>query len=69
MTLPMLSEKGIVAADNTLWYGKAADPDTDDPDAVAIRAFNEYVRTRNDLTATILAMRDGVTLIKPFSGQ
>lgn len=68
-TLPMLSEKGIVIADNTLWYGKVTDPDTDDPDAAAIRAFNEYVRNRNDLAATLLPMRDGVTLIRPVFVQ
>ncbi|TFH43295.1 MAG: methyltransferase domain-containing protein [Chrysiogenales bacterium] len=66
LTLPMLSDSGVVIADNTLWYGKVIDPDTNDPDALAIRAFNEYVSDRKDLEAVIVPMRDGMTLIRPL---
>ena len=64
MVLPMLSEQGIIIADNSLWYGRVIDPGTDDPDALAMRAFNAHVRDREDLEAVLLPLRDGVTLIR-----
>lgn len=64
LTLPMLSRRGIVIADNSLWYGRVVDPGTTDPDAIAMRAFNEHVREREDLEALLLPVRDGITLIR-----
>jgi len=63
-TLPMLSDRGIIVADNTLWYGKVLQENTEDIDAKAIRAFNEYVFKRKDLLVTLLPLRDGVSIIK-----
>lgn len=63
--MPMLSEKGFIIADNTLWYGKVIDPQSDDPDAEAIQAFNACVRERSDAKQTIISMRDGLSLIVP----
>ena len=40
--LPRLSERGLIAADNTLWSGRVLDPRT--TSTTAIRAFNEHVR-------------------------
>lgn len=64
MTLPLLSERGIIAADNTLWYGTVIDPGTEDFEGRAIQEFNEYVQAREDLIATIIPMRDGLSIIK-----
>ncbi|MBN2080512.1 MAG: class I SAM-dependent methyltransferase [Spirochaetes bacterium] len=64
MVLPMLSEQGIIIADNSLWYGRVVDADTADPDALAMRAFNEYIRQRDDLESILLPVRDGITLIR-----
>jgi caffeoyl-CoA O-methyltransferase len=63
--LPRLSERGLIAADNTLWSGRVLD-DSDDSEATrAIRAFNDHVRNDPRVTCVMLSVRDGVTLIRP----
>jgi caffeoyl-CoA O-methyltransferase len=62
--LPRLAERGLIAADNTLWSGRVLD-DADDSDATrAIRAFNEHVRVDPRVVSVLLTIRDGVTLIR-----
>ncbi len=34
---------GLIAVDNTLWYGKVADPEVDDKQTAALRVFNARV--------------------------
>ncbi|HEX3254365.1 MAG TPA: class I SAM-dependent methyltransferase [Gaiellaceae bacterium] len=63
--LPRLSERGLIAADNTLWSGRVLD-DSDDSDGTqAIRAFNEHVIADGRVVSVMLSVRDGVTLIRP----
>ncbi len=65
--LPRLSERGVIVADNTLWSGRVLDPGgpgADDADTVALAAFNERVATDPSLTAVMLTVRDGITLIR-----
>jgi caffeoyl-CoA O-methyltransferase len=62
--LPRLAERGLIAADNTLWSGRVLD-DADDSEATrAIRAFNEHVRGDPRVVSVLLTIRDGVTLIR-----
>ena len=62
--LPLLSERGVIAVDNVLWYGRVLDP-ADDSDATeAIRAFNDRVAADDRVVAVMLTIRDGVTLIR-----
>ena len=61
--LPRLAERGIIAADNTLWSGRVLDPDDSDGTR-AIVAFNEHVRNDSRVTNVLLPIRDGVTLIR-----
>ena len=62
--LPRLSERGLIAADNTLWSGRVLDESDDSEGTVAIRAFNEHVRTDDRVVSVMLTVRDGVTLIR-----
>ena len=62
--LPRLSERGLIAADNTLWSGRVLDESDDSEGTVAIRAFNEHVRTDDRVVSVMLTIRDGVTLIR-----
>jgi len=62
--LPLLSASGFIAADNTLWYGTVLNKKAGDPDENAIRQFNRHVKERADLTATLIPMRDGITLVR-----
>jgi caffeoyl-CoA O-methyltransferase len=66
--LPRLSERGFIAADNTLWSGRVLDEQDDDEGTQAIRAFNEQVKSDSRVTSVMLTVRDGVTLIRPKKG-
>jgi caffeoyl-CoA O-methyltransferase len=62
--LPRLSERGLIAADNTLWSGRVIDESDQDESTVAIRAFNDHVRDDDRVVSVMLSVRDGVTLIR-----
>jgi predicted O-methyltransferase YrrM len=60
--LILVRRGGVVAADNVLWGGRVIDPASDDEDTVAIRAFNKFVGADPRVYATMIAIRDGITL-------
>ena len=62
--LPRLSERGLIAADNTLWSGRVLDESDDSEGTVAIRTFNEHVVADPRVVSVMLTVRDGVTLIR-----
>jgi caffeoyl-CoA O-methyltransferase len=64
--LPKLAERGLIVVDNTLQSGRVLDPG-DNESAQAIVAFNERVRNDERVTAVLLTVRDGVTLIRRAS--
>jgi caffeoyl-CoA O-methyltransferase len=63
--LPRLGERGLIAADNTLWSGRVLDDSDPSEGTRAIREFNEHVRADSRVTSVMLTVRDGVTLIRP----
>ena len=67
--LPRLTERGFIAADNTLWSGRVLDDGDDDEGTRAIKAFNEHVNADSRVISVILSVRDGVTLIRPKGGS
>ncbi len=60
--LPRLSERGLIAIDNTLWSGKVLDP----PDATtrAIAALNDKLAADERVVVVQLTVRDGLALIR-----
>ena len=66
--LPRLSERGFIAADNTLWSGRVLDETAEEEGTRAIKAFNEHVKSDLRVTSVMLSVRDGVTLIRPKEG-
>jgi caffeoyl-CoA O-methyltransferase len=63
--LPKLAVGGLIVADNTLRGGEVLQAETDtDPATAAIAAFNERVRGDERVVASLLTVRDGVTLIR-----
>jgi caffeoyl-CoA O-methyltransferase len=62
--LPRLTEKGVIAADNTLWSGRVVDESEQDESTQAIRASNDHVRDDDRVIAVMLSVRDGVKLIR-----
>jgi caffeoyl-CoA O-methyltransferase len=62
--LPRLSDRSLIAADNTLWSGGVIDESDESEGTRAIRAFNEHVREDRRVVSVMLTVRDGVTLIR-----
>ena len=60
--LPMLSDHGVIVADNVLWSGEVLDPKEDN--ARAIAAFNEHVAADERVTQVMLPVRDGLLVIR-----
>ena len=69
LILRRLSGNGMVVVDNVLWSGKVVrgskyDDHNPSEATLALREFNDYVKGRGDLYATMLPVRDGLFLIK-----
>jgi caffeoyl-CoA O-methyltransferase len=62
--LPRMSQRGLIAADNTLWSGRVVDEAEQDEATIAIRAFNDHVAKDDRVVCVMLSVRDGVTLIR-----
>jgi caffeoyl-CoA O-methyltransferase len=59
--LNKLRPGGLLALDNTLWYGSVLSPS--DEDSRAIASLNEKIYRDDRVESVILTMRDGVTLV------
>jgi len=64
--LPRLSDRGLILVDNTLWSGRMAEPPSADdaPDTKALREFNDHVAGDPRAESALLAVGDGVTMIR-----
>jgi caffeoyl-CoA O-methyltransferase len=60
--LPRLSERGLIAIDNTLWDGKVLDPP--DANTRAIAELNDKLAADERIVVVQLTVRDGVALIR-----
>lgn len=63
-SLPLLSARGLIAVDNVLQAGRVLDPNTDNPNAAAMRRFNDHVAADKRVECVMVPIRDGVTLIR-----
>jgi predicted O-methyltransferase YrrM len=61
--VPRLRPGGLILVDNTLLHGRIFHSDPD-PDALAIREFNERVLADDRVTAAMLPVGDGLTLAR-----
>jgi caffeoyl-CoA O-methyltransferase len=62
--LVRLRPGGLVVVDNVLWSGRVLDPDADDADTVALRAFNDRVAADPRVEVVMLPVADGLTLAR-----
>jgi caffeoyl-CoA O-methyltransferase len=60
--LPLLSPKGLIAADNVLWSGRVLEPSHESDHAIV--AFNKRVQQDTRVTNVLLSVRDGLMLIR-----
>lgn len=60
--LKLVRSGGLIGIDNTLWYGKPADPAVNDADTEAIREVNRRVHSDARVTMSLVPIGDGLTL-------
>jgi caffeoyl-CoA O-methyltransferase len=61
--LGKLSERGLIVADNIVWYGLPFNPEAIDRETEGVRAFVEYVRSDERTRQVLLTVGDGLLLI------
>ena len=59
--LRLVRRGGVIAVDNTLWYGSVVRPSDRSVDARAIRAFNARLRRDKRVEISLVPIGDGVT--------
>jgi caffeoyl-CoA O-methyltransferase len=62
--LPRLRRNGVILVDNTLWSGAVIDSSTTDDNTKAIQAFNDMVAADDRVDCVMLAISDGLTLLR-----
>ena len=60
----LLHKRGLMLIDNTLWSGRVADPSANDPETVALRNLNLRIQKDPEVTAFLLPLGDGLTLVR-----
>lgn len=53
---------GLLVTDNVLWHGSVADPEDGSDDTAAIRTYNERLAKDPRMLASVLPLRDGVSV-------
>lgn len=64
LVLPKVRKNGFILVDNIFFHGEVLEEKIQGKNAIAISAFNEFIRTRNDIDKVILTIRDGLFLIR-----
>ncbi len=65
--LVLVRDGGLIILDNTLFFGRVLDPAVQDPDTVAIRELNAFLREDARVELSMLPMADGITLARKNS--
>ncbi|GAA2565956.1 MULTISPECIES: O-methyltransferase [Streptomyces] len=60
--LALVRPGGLIAVDNTLFFGRVIDPQARDADTEAIRKLNEVIRDDQRVDVSLLPVADGLTL-------
>ncbi|HVM31313.1 MAG TPA: class I SAM-dependent methyltransferase [Candidatus Limnocylindrales bacterium] len=63
-SLPLLSDRGLIAVDNVLAGGRVIDPSDVSEHGSAIRAFNGHVAADRRVERVLVPIRDGVLLLR-----
>jgi caffeoyl-CoA O-methyltransferase len=64
LILARLRPGGVILVDNVLWMGQVVNPAANDPHTLAIRAFNDAVARDPRVDCAMLAISDGLTLLR-----
>jgi len=64
LALELLRPGGLLLVDNVLWGGSVIDPDKQDADTQAIRAFNRWLHSEERVDLSMVPIGDGLTLAR-----
>ena len=62
--LALLRRGGLIAVDNVLWGGSVINPEKQDDDTLAIRAFNNQLKDDSRVDISLVPIGDGLTLAR-----
>src|SRR5437763_11378133 len=62
--VPRMRRDGLILVDNVLWSGTVVDPDANDENVTAIRAFNDHLAADPRVEAVMVPVSDGLTLAR-----
>ncbi|MDP1573971.1 MAG: class I SAM-dependent methyltransferase [Coxiellaceae bacterium] len=62
--LKLVRQGGVIAIDNVLWSGEVINPDNQNENTLVIRRLNKKIAEDNRVTASILPIGDGLTLLR-----
>jgi len=62
--LRLVRPGGLLVLDNTVLFGQVVDPAAQDPDTLAIRELNAFLREDDRVDLAMLTMADGITLAR-----
>ncbi len=62
--LQLMRPGGLIAVDNVLWGGDVIDPENQKEDTVAIREFNEQLKSDQRVDISLVPIGDGLTLAR-----
>ena len=64
LVFPRLRKNGFILADNILFHGQVLQENVKGKSAKGIKAFNDFIRERNDVEKLVLTVRDGLYLLR-----
>jgi predicted O-methyltransferase YrrM len=64
LVVPLLSDKGVIIADNVLFHGQVLEENITGKNAKAIHDFNMHVANDDRTEQVLLTVRDGLLMIK-----
>lgn len=62
--LALIRPGGLIAVDNVLWGGSVADAQNQEPNTLAIRAFNQALHADARIDLSLIPIGDGLTLAR-----
>ncbi|KAG0620790.1 hypothetical protein M758_4G244400 [Ceratodon purpureus] len=64
LLLQLVKPNGLIVVDNTLWYGRTADPLVNDKRTQFLREFNKFLAVDERISVSMVPIGDGMTLCR-----